>query len=130
MEASAGLWGGHGGVGYAPAPRGIPPHLALPHLPVVEAAAEREDAAGQVPQPDVVALEDDVAQGAALQGWGGAHREAREEAAGADLQGTLRREHQDHEQPPEQPPTSEGDRHPRKHAVGSKNRVLGWVTKL
>lgn len=28
--------------------------------------------------------------------------------------------------PPEQPPTSEGDRHPRRHAVVGKSRALGW----
>lgn len=38
-----------------------------PHLPVVEAAREREDTAGQVTQTDVVALQDHITQGTALQ---------------------------------------------------------------
>lgn len=40
-----------------------------PHLPVVEAAGEREHAAGKVTQPDVVALQDNITQGTAPQGW-------------------------------------------------------------
>lgn len=40
-----------------------------PHLPVVKAAGESEHAAGQVTQPDVVALQDNITQGMAPQGW-------------------------------------------------------------
>lgn len=54
------------------------PHAAsLPlYLPVIEAAGEREHSAGQVTQPDVVALQDNVTQGTALQGQRGACGEA------------------------------------------------------
>lgn len=39
-----------------------------PHLPVIKAAGECEHAAGQVTQPDVVALQDNITQGTAPQG--------------------------------------------------------------
>lgn len=47
-----------------------------PYLPVIEAAGESEHTTGQVTQPNMVALQDNVAQRTALQGWRGAYSEA------------------------------------------------------
>lgn len=40
-----------------------------PYLPIIKVASKREYAAGQVTQPDVMALQDNVTQGTALQSW-------------------------------------------------------------
>lgn len=79
-----------------------------PYLPIVKAACEREYTAGQVMQPDVVALQDNVMQGTALQGWRGVCSKAREEAARTNLQGTLWKRQQGmkwHSQPHSSPQT-------------------------
>lgn len=60
------LWG-HVGGGYTPALQSSVPPRCPPHLPVVEAAGEREDAAGQLTQSDMVALQHHITQGTALQ---------------------------------------------------------------
>lgn len=54
------------------------PHAASlpPYLPVIKAASECEHVARQVTQPDVVALQDNITQGTALQGQRGACGEA------------------------------------------------------
>jgi len=87
-----------------------------PYLPVVKAAGESEHPAGQVTQPEVVALQDNVAQGTALQGRRGVCGEAREEAARPDLQGTLRKRQQDPERHgwPQSRPQSRASSLPRK----------------
>lgn len=74
----------------------MPPwaHPPPQYLPVIEATSESEHAARQVAQLDVVALQDNITQGTALQGWRGACSEAREQAAGTNLQGTLQRRQQ------------------------------------
>lgn len=69
MASSAGLCGGTE-ASYTPALQGVSPHLTPPqYLPVIEATSESEHTAGQVAQPDVVALQDNITQRTALQGW-------------------------------------------------------------